>query len=518
MGQVLHEIERSIIMALARPDGPDSMDEKELGQAAGLSADQVRRGVEWLRHKGLADVSESSEGTVALGPSGRAAAHGGRGGGNGGLPERRLLDMLERAGGGPVAAKDLQRALGDGFGPAMGIAKRGGWARVGAGGAVVLAGGGAGGAIARIEEVLEALAKAGEAGLSAGRLQAGEADAVAALRGRPGYIIERASKSRTARLTGRGRQAGDAMRRQDASAPAGGGGGPAAEAAAIDVEADVPAALPARLHPLTEAAEVVRGAFVALGFTEIAGPHVQPCFWNFDALFTPQDHPARDMQDTFYVEGAGSGGGAGERKRPAAMYGPPLAPADHVRAVSEAHERGWGIRWSADESRKAVLRTHTTCVTARHLAESLPGQARVFSLGRVFRNEKASYKHLAEFHQVEGVVAGAEASMRSLMGILQEFCSMIGIQKVKFWPTFFPYTEPSLQAMAYSEPHGKWVEMFGMGMLRREVTAPLGLGDAPVLAWGGGIERIAMMLHGVDDVRKFYDNDLAWLRGAPACP
>ena len=509
MGQVFHEIERAIIGALARPGCPDGMDERDLGQAAGLSADQVRRGVEWLRHKGLADVSEASEVTVALGPSGRAAAHG-AGCGKGGLPERRLLNALEKAGGGPVAAKDLQREMGDGFGPAVGIAKRGGWARVGAGGAVTLAGGGAGGPIARVEEALEILAGAGEAGVSASRLQAAEAGAVASLRGRPGYIVERASKSRTVRLTEGGRRAGGAMQaRRDAGAARG----------AIDVEADVPAALQARLHPLTETAEIVRDAFVALGFTEIAGPHVQPGFWNFDALFTPQDHPARDMQDTFYVAGPEGGGGEGGGKpgRPAAYGKIPVAH-EHVQAVADAHASGWRAEWSLDESRKAVLRTHTTCVTARHLAENRPRQARVFSLGRVFRNEKASYKHLAEFHQVEGIVAGAGASMRSLMGILQEFYSMIGIQRVKFWPTFFPYTEPSLQAMAYSERHGKWVELFGMGMLRREVTTPLGMGGTPVLAWGGGIERIAMMRYGVDDVRKFYGNGLAWLRGAPACP
>ena len=240
---------------------------------------------------------------------------------------------------------------------------------------------------------------------------------------------------------------------------------------------------------------------------------MQPGFWNFDALFTPQDHPAREMQDTFYVAG-----GEGSARGQPAMYGRTPAAAAHARAVAGAHERGWGYRWSAAESRKAVLRTHTTCVTVRHLAEARPERARVFSLGRVFRNEKASYKHLSEFHQVEGVVVGPGADMRSLMGILETFYGMIGLRRTKFWPTYFPYTEPSLQAMAYNEARGKWVELFGMGMLRREVTGPLGMGDVPVLAWGGGIERIAMMRHGVDDVRRFYGNDLGWLRGGAACP
>ena len=501
MQRVLHSIERAALSALGGA-GKAGMGEADLAAAAGLSADQARRGIEWLRHKGLADVGEASEAVVSIGPAGGAAAAAEKGG----LPERRLLEALAAAGG-PVPAGDLQERMGADFGPAMGIARRGGWAVAGPGGAVELAGGRYGGADAAIsvhEGLLRRLAGAGEAGVPAGSLPAAEAGALASLRRRPGYVSERATKSRTVRLTAEGG-------REAARLPRGGGAAAAAgeSAGAIDVEADVPAALPARLHPLTETIEAVRDAFVALGFTEIEGDHVQPGFWNFDALFTPQDHPAREMQDTFYVAGGGG--------RPA-LYGRGGAPAARAGAVAREHEAGWGYAWSAAESRKAVLRTHTTCVTARHLAETRPKSARVFSLGRVFRNEKASYKHLAEFHQVEGVVAGPGADMRSLMGILREFYSMIGVRRTKFWPTFFPYTEPSMQAMAYSERHGKWVELFGMGMLRREVTRPLGMGDTPVLAWGGGIERIAMMRYGVDDVRRFYANDLGWLRGAAACP
>ena len=160
-----------------------------------------------------------------------------------------------------------------------------------------------------------------------------------------------------------------------------------------------------------------------------------------------------------------------------------------------------------------VLRTHTTCVTINHLAKTRPKSARVFSLGSVFRNEKQSYKHLAEFHQVEGVLSGPNATLRDLMGIQSEFYRRIGLGKVRFWPTFFPYTEPSLQTMVYNEDLGKWVEMFGMGIFRPEVIRPLAI-PGPVLAWGGGIERIAMLKYGVSDVREFYNNDIKWLRGA----
>jgi phenylalanyl-tRNA synthetase alpha chain len=137
-------------------------------------------------------------------------------------------------------------------------------------------------------------------------------------------------------------------------------------------------------------------------------------------------------------------------------------------------------------------------------------------VGKVFRNEKVSYKHLVEFHQVEGVATAPNASLRELMGLQKEFYSKMGIKRIKFWPTFFPYTEPSLQSMVYNERLKKWVELFGMGIFRPEVTTPLGI-KTPVLAWGGGLERIAMLRFGLDDVRELYGNKLGWLRSVPRC-
>ena len=271
-----------------------------------------------------------------------------------------------------------------------------------------------------------------------------------------------------------------------------------ARAGAIDVDASVPITHVSRRHPLSETIREVREAFVALGFEEIDGNLAQPGFWNFDALFTPQDHPAREMQDTFYIKGAKSS---------------KFASRDQISKVAATHEKNWKYTWDKNESSRMVLRTHTTCVTINHLAKTRPKSARVFSLGSVFRNEKQSYKHLAEFHQVEGVLSGPNATLRDLMGIQSEFYRRIGLGKVRFWPTFFPYTEPSLQTMVYNEDLGKWVEMFGMGIFRPEVIRPLAI-PGPVLAWGGGIERIAMLKYGVSDVREFYNNDIKWLRGA----
>jgi len=270
---------------------------------------------------------------------------------------------------------------------------------------------------------------------------------------------------------------------------------------AIDVEAKVPETFVARTHPLKDTLDEIREIFVTLGFSEIIGNMTQSSFWNFDALFTPQDHPARELQDTFYLDG---------------ISAKKIATPEQIRKVSESHKKNWRYQWNINEARKMALRTHTTCVTIKHLAENKSDEARIFSLGRVFRNEKVSYKHLVEFNQIEGVVVGKDANLRNLMGIQREFYKRIGITKIKFWPTFFPYTEPSLQTMVYNEKLGKWIELFGMGIFRPEVTKPLGI-TKPVLAWGGGIERIAMLKYDLDDVREFYNNNLNWLRSATKC-
>jgi phenylalanyl-tRNA synthetase alpha chain len=127
-----------------------------------------------------------------------------------------------------------------------------------------------------------------------------------------------------------------------------------------------------------------------------------------------------------------------------------------------------------------------------------------------------TFKHLLEFHQIEGVVTGKSLSLRDLMGLQKLFYSKLGITKVKFWPTFFPYTEPSLQSMAYVEDKGKWIELFGMGIFRPEVVRSIGI-KGTTLAWGGGLERIAMIRYGLTDVRQLYENRLSWLRSVPVC-
>ena len=268
-------------------------------------------------------------------------------------------------------------------------------------------------------------------------------------------------------------------------------------------------AYPGRLHPVQEVIEEIREIFLEMGFEEIRGPLVETAFWNFDALFTPQDHPAREMHDTFYLAEPAEG----------ELPGPEL-----VGAVAKTHEdgwrtgsTGWGYKWSPEEARRLVMRTHTTATTIRYLAEHPEPPVWVFSVDRVYRNERVDYKHLAEFYQIEGIVLDVGVGLRDLMGILAEFYKKLGFESVRFWPSYFPYTEPSLQSTVYSPELGSWIELCGAGIFRPEVVRPLGV-KHPVLAWGGGLERLVMLKLGVKDIRKLYRNELGWLRGLPICP
>ena len=462
MSQVFHEIEKKIIAALKTES---KLTPEKLEKLTKLSPDQVRRGIEWLKLKKLTVVDETKNVNFSLGKNGLESLRDG-------LPERRLLDLIKK---GPMKISDLQNQLGSVFGPAMGLAKKNNWVES------------FGNEISLKNYPVsipgeKTLKQIGEDKVPITKI---DKDDLTSLLKRPEFLVENIVKTKEISLS-KNAQTLDITN---------------STLGAIDVEAKVPEVYVARTHPLKDTIDEIREIFVTLGFTEIFGNITQPSFWNFDALFTPQDHPARELQDTFYLDGLSS-------KK--------IGTTEQIRNVSESHKKGWRYYWDINEARKMVLRTHTTCVTIKHLADNKPDEARVFSLGRVFRNEKVSYKHLVEFNQIEGVVVGRNANLRNLMGIQKEFYRRIGITKIKFWPTFFPYTEPSLQTMVYNERLGKWVELFGMGIFRPEVTKPLGI-NKPVLAWGGGIERIAMLKYGLDDVREFYNNNLSWLRSATKC-
>jgi len=276
----------------------------------------------------------------------------------------------------------------------------------------------------------------------------------------------------------------------------------------FDVTAPGPVVYPGKIHPMQEIIQMVREAFLEMGFTEIRGSIVQTAFWNFDALFQPQDHPAREMMDTFYLAQPKEG---------------KLPKKNFVDAVAKTHEngwltgsRGWQYKWDPQEAKRLIMRTHTTAVTIHYLAEHREPPVKVFSVDRIYRNERLDYKHLAELYQIEGIIMDKNVTLRDLIGTLKEFYLKLGLKRVEFWPSYFPYTEPSAQATAYVPELKTWIELCGMGIFRPEVVQPFGI-KHPVLAWGGGLERLVMLKLGVDDIRFLYKNDLGWIRRSPVC-
>jgi phenylalanyl-tRNA synthetase alpha chain len=272
-----------------------------------------------------------------------------------------------------------------------------------------------------------------------------------------------------------------------------------------NIEAPVAKTWPGKKHPYLVFLEEVRTKLVTLGFKEMTGTDVETSFFNFDALYTPQDHPAREIFGIYFV------------KNP--KFGDLSAYKAAVANVKATHENGWttgssgwGYRYSVQEAKRLILRGHGTCLSARTLlSPDLEVPSRYFSIARCFRPEVVDKTHLAEFNQVEGIVVDEKLTLRDLLGVLAKFAIEIaGADKVCFKPDYFPFTEPSVELSAYKEGYG-WIEFGGSGIFRPEVTLPLGV-KVPVIAWGLGVDRLFMMHAGIDDIRCIFSQDLDWLR------
>jgi phenylalanyl-tRNA synthetase alpha chain len=504
----LHPIEKSILRALAKRGRWMSVE--DLVDSTNQSIDQVRRGIEWLKFKNLISLKDRSSVIISLGPNGQKAAVEG-------LPERRLVNAVRQGSKTPASLLESSLLRPNEINAAIAAAKRNLWIefkQVESSNSKIIVLTTLADNLADEEKLLQKLSRwqknndDNNNNILSSDLEPGERQSFNLLKGRPEYVTER-EKSLEVILSEKGKELLLALtptmdvetERQLTSQLITSGKWKDVKFSSLDVVAPVLLKYPGRKHPLTDLIDEVKEIFVGLGFTEIDGPMVQTSFWNFDVLFTPQDHPAREMQDTFYISD---------------IKHNVFAKPSQIKKISRIHEKGWKYKWSVEDARRTVLRTHTTPVTIRYLADTKPTSARIFSIGRVFRNEKVSYKHLAEFNQVEGILTGKHVTLRDLMGLQKEFYRMLGISKIKFWPTFFPYTEPSLQSVIYNDVLDKWVEMGGMGILRPEVTEPLEIKN-PVLAWGVGLERIAMLRFGLNDVRELYGNKLSWLRSLTRC-
>jgi phenylalanyl-tRNA synthetase alpha chain len=272
-----------------------------------------------------------------------------------------------------------------------------------------------------------------------------------------------------------------------------------------NIEAPVTPTWPGKRQPYHQFLDNLKTRLVTLGFKEMTGPIVELMFFNCDALFMPQDHPAREIHDIYFVK-SDQLGDLAENKR-------------FIDQVAATHENGWTTgstgwryKYSRDEAIRLILRSQGTALSARTLVSrnlEIPGK--YFSIVRCFRPDQVDRTHLTEFNQVEGIVVGAGLSLRDLLGVLERFAKEIaGADKVRFKPDYFPFTEPSVELQAYKEGYG-WMEFGGSGIFRPELTLPLGI-EVPVLAWGIGVDRLFMMKADLDDIRMLFAQDLDWVR------
>ncbi|MGC8586555.1 MAG: phenylalanine--tRNA ligase subunit alpha [Candidatus Micrarchaeia archaeon] len=270
---------------------------------------------------------------------------------------------------------------------------------------------------------------------------------------------------------------------------------------AYDVNAESAIIYPARMHPVHEFINIIRSTWIGMGFMEVSGPIIESAFWNFDALFSPQDHPTREMQDTFFLSN------------------PKTIDIEDVEALSRVkamHEHAWKERWHKDLAKQALLRTQTTSVSV-HFIRKYAGimnanyPVKLFSVGKVFRNESIDYKHLSELHQSDGIIIGDNLALSNLIATLKSFYEQVGFPDIRIRPSFFPFVEPGLEVYYHDDKLNDNIELCGAGIIRKEITKAMGL-NKDVLAWGMGLERILMRYLGIERISELYENSVAWLR------
>ena len=260
---------------------------------------------------------------------------------------------------------------------------------------------------------------------------------------------------------------------------------------------------PGKRQPYNQFLMKVRQKLVELGFKEMVGPTIETEFWNFDALFQPQNHPARDWTQTYNL------------KHPQSGRLPDKNIVDRVKATHENGWKtggtGWGYRWDEDKAARLMPRAHDTAISPRYLAQGVEIPGKYFNIVRCYRPDVIDATHGVEFNQTGGFVVAEGLTFKNLLGLLKQFAYEIaGAEKVKFYPDYYPFTEPSCQ-ISIKHPELGWMEAAGAGIFRPELTEPLGVKE-PVIAWGFGVDRLAMHALGINDIRNLFSSSLEWLR------
>ncbi|MFQ5991544.1 MAG: phenylalanine--tRNA ligase subunit alpha [Nitrospiraceae bacterium] len=260
-------------------------------------------------------------------------------------------------------------------------------------------------------------------------------------------------------------------------------------------------------HPYREFLDLVKTRLVSMGFQEMRGSLIETEFWNMDALYMPQFHPARDIHDVYFVKHPT------HARTIAEPYFSQVAAAH--RNGGKTGSTGWGYQFDENRARRLVLRSQGTAVSARTLAAGPQVPGKYFSIARCFRYDRVDATHATDFFQVEGIVLGQDITFRTLLGLLDLFAREVAqARDSRFLPAYFPFTEPSVE-LHVRHPRLGWIELGGAGLFRPEVTRPLGV-EVPVIAWGLGLDRMAMVALGLHDIRDLFSSDLEMIRGMRA--
>ncbi len=256
-------------------------------------------------------------------------------------------------------------------------------------------------------------------------------------------------------------------------------------------------------HPYKEFLDFVKYKFIGMGFEEMRGPLVENEFWDMDALYMPQFHPARNIHDVYFI------------KDPTTSK---LIEQPFAKQVAAAHKdggktgsTGWRYAFDLERAKRLILRSQGTAVSARALASGPKIPGKYFSIARCFRYDSVDATHAPDFYQVEGIVLGEDINFKQLLGLLKLFGKEIAkAGEFQFRPAYFPFTEPSVE-LHVKHPELGWMELGGAGIFRPEVTVPLGV-NVPVIAWGLGLDRMAMVALGIQDIRDLFSRDLDFIR------
>lgn len=489
----LSEPERRVVRTLQGVEDA-LVEEGELADRLGLPLEAVRGSLQRLRSKQLAVVEEETREHRRLTPRGDEALANG-------LPERRLLEALRSAEGHavPPEAFPALGLEGEERSAAIGILRRRGWLAEGV--PFRLRAPPAADAVLPEEAALRAVAEGTEV----------DATTFQALRRRGLVAVDHRSTKRWA-LSEQGAQLVVPTDERPLLGPLTPellrtGAWHDAAFRPYDVRAAVPFVTGARPHPYLAWVREFEEILLGLGFLEAEGPLLETEFWNADALYMPQEHPARSIHDVLTVRGVtGRGPDRELLERVAAVHeGRPLP------GEPEPVGAGWRYPYDRSVAARPVLRSQTTAVSARFLAGRPTPPFRMFCLDRNFRYDPVDPTHHVEFGQCEGVLGGEGITIRHLIGVFRAVAEAIGIHELRLRPSYFPFTEPSVEGYV-RHPRLGWIEVFPGGMFRPEVLRPLGV-EVPVAAWGIGVTRLAMVALGLSDIRDLYDDDLAHLTG-----